>query len=139
MSPPLVARDLQDEHVVHVVVRGEPAVLRRRDVRVDLNWMAELRCQVGGEVDEWRPCAMQPLQHQGAAAADLGQDSVVGCLVRNAGPAPPPRVKRAAGSTVPSLAIRRNGVRRPRRDTSSSTRGRVEQIGEIPIEVAPVG
>ena len=38
-----------------------------------------------------------------------------------AAPAPPPRVNLLAGRTVPSLAIRRNGVRRPRRETSSST------------------
>src|SRR5258705_164185 len=36
---------------------------------------------------------MKALQHQGAAAAHLGQDSVVGCLVRDAG-------SRAATSTA---------------------------------------
>ena len=82
---------------------------------------------------------MKTLQYQRAAAAHLGQDSVVGCLVGNASSRASPRVKREAGSTVPSFAIRRNGVRRPRRDTSSSIARALEKIGEIPIEVSASG
>jgi hypothetical protein len=40
--PPLVARDLKDEYIMHVVVGGEPSVLRRRDVRIDLNWVTQV-------------------------------------------------------------------------------------------------
>jgi hypothetical protein len=124
---------------MYVVVRSEPAVLRGRDVRIDLNRVAQLCCQVGGKVDEWRPCAMKALQHQGAAAAHLRQDSVVGCLVRNAG-------SRAAAPREAGSRKHRSILRHPEEWSAQAAAGhelvdpgRVEQIGEIPIELALSG
>ena len=54
-------------------------------------------------------------------------------------PAPPEVVNRFGSTTAPSLAIRRNGVRRPRRDSSSSTAGRSSRSEkELPVSAARV-
>ena len=61
-DPALLSGRLQDEHVVHVVVRIEAAVGRRRDVGVGLNGMAEIvdhartKSMSGGH-SRCRPCS----------------------------------------------------------------------------------
>src|SRR5512132_2044113 len=62
--PPLLAFDLQDKDVVHIVVSAEALVLGRSDVRVCLYGMAEFGGEPLTELENWRPDAMQGLQHQ---------------------------------------------------------------------------
>ena len=47
-------------------------------------------------------------------------------------PAPPEVVNRFGSTTAPSLAIRRNGVRSPRRDSRSSTASRSSRSVKVP-------
>ena len=79
--PALAPGDLQDEHVVDVVVRREALVLRRGDVGVDLHRVAELGGQPGAEVDQRRPGAVQGLQHERGAVGERAEHLVVGDLV----------------------------------------------------------
>ena len=76
---------------MNVVMGCEALVLRRRDVRVDLNRMAKLVGEPCREVDERRPRSVQALEHQRRAIRERGQHLVVGRLVRN----------RGAGSSTP--------------------------------------
>jgi hypothetical protein len=80
---------------------------------------------------------MEALQHQGAAAAHLGQDAVVGGLILGA----------STGASAPREAGGREhrpvlGHSKERRAQASAGHelvdgARVEQIGEVLIEVAP--
>ena len=69
--PPLVTGDLDDEHVVHVVVRVEATGLRGCDVGVDLAGMADVGDQLPSEVSEGCPGAVQPLQHDRRARREF--------------------------------------------------------------------
>ena len=130
-APVLATGDLQDEDVVDVVVRREALVLRRGDVGVDLHRMAQLaRLSRAANSTSGGQVRCSACRTSVAPSARAREHLVVGRLVADVAPAPPPRVKRAGGSTVPSLAIRRKGVRRPRRETSSSTAAGVEQVVE---------
>jgi hypothetical protein len=82
---------------------------------------------------------METLQYQRAAAAHLGQDSVVGCLVGNAS---------SRASSPREAGRRKHGpVLRHSEEWGAQAAaghelvdpGRVEQIGEIPIELALSG
>ena len=82
MDPPaLLARDLQDEDVVDVVVRGEALRLGGCDVGVDLNRVAEIGGQGAREVDERRPQPMQSLEHDRVPVEEQREHPVVGDLV----------------------------------------------------------
>ena len=82
MDPPaLLARHLQDEDVVHVVVRRETLRRRGSDVGVDLDRVAQVGGQCSGEVDERRPQPVQALQHDGVAVEEQLEHPVVGHLV----------------------------------------------------------
>ena len=48
-APLLLTGDLQDEDVVDVVVVGEALILRRRDIGIDLDRVAEVVSEVRGE------------------------------------------------------------------------------------------
>ena len=81
-EPPLLPRDLQYEHVVHVVVVAEALRLRRGHVGVDLDGVAEVRGERLGEVDDRRVRAVQGLQHdRRAVREEPGQCGVVDLVV----------------------------------------------------------
>jgi hypothetical protein len=82
----LAPGDLEDEDVVHVVVRAEAARPRGCDVGVALRRVAELGGEPGGEVDDGRPRAVEPLQHDRGAVREEGGDGVVADLVADLGP-----------------------------------------------------
>jgi hypothetical protein len=69
--PALAAVDLEDEHVVGVVVDAEPARSGRGDVGVDLDGVGQGELEVAGEADQRRPEAVQALQHDGGAGVEL--------------------------------------------------------------------
>src|SRR5512133_748898 len=65
MNPPaLLTLDLQNKHVMDVVVRAEALVLRGSDVRICLDGVAELGCQPLAELQDGRPDTMQCLQDE---------------------------------------------------------------------------
>jgi hypothetical protein len=137
--PSLVAGDLKDEDIVHVVVGGKPSILRWRDVRVDLNRMTQVGGQVSGKVDKWRPGAMKTLQHQRAAAAQLGQDPVVGRLIGDAcSRASSPR-EAGRGKNGPVLCHPEERGAQAAAGHELVDRGSVEELGEVPIELALSG
>src|SRR4051812_1653565 len=80
-DPALRAGDLQHEHVVDVVVRGEPPRLLRRDVRVDLHGMPELAAQRPGEGHERWPEPVQRLQDERVPGYEQIEDSFVANLI----------------------------------------------------------
>ena len=135
-GPVLAPGHLQDEHVVNVVMRREALVLRRGDVRVDLDRMAELVGEPCGEVDERRPRSVQALEHQRRAIRERGQHLVVGRLVRD----------RGAGSSAPGERSRRSDravlrhaqERRPQPTLGHQLvdRGGVDQVGEARRELS---
>jgi hypothetical protein len=137
--PPLVAGDLKNEDIMHVVVGGEPSIFRRRDVRIDLNWMTQLCGQVGGKVDDWRPGAMKALQHQRAAAAQLGQDPVVGRLICDASSRAASPREAGRGKHGPVLCHSEEWGAQAAAGHEVVDRGRVEEIGEVPIELGLSG
>src|SRR6202012_420292 len=69
--PALLSRDLDDEDVVYVVMRVEPARRRRGDVRVDLDRMPDVGDELAGEGRERLPRPVKSLQHQCRAVAEL--------------------------------------------------------------------
>ncbi len=86
--PALGARDLEDEDVVDVVVRGEPGRRRRGDVGVDLHRVAEVGVEAGREVGDRRPGAVHALEHDGVAVGEERRDAVVTQLVGDLGADP---------------------------------------------------
>ena len=90
-APVLLAGHLQDEDVVDVVVRAEPAGGRRRDVGVDLRRVAQVGGQLVGELDQRRPQPVQALQDDGAAVGEQPQHRVGGHLVADLGAGAPGR------------------------------------------------
>ena len=58
---------LQDEHVVGVGVHREALGAGRREVGVGLAGVAELELELGDEVGDRGPVALEPLQHDGGA------------------------------------------------------------------------
>jgi hypothetical protein len=84
-APALGAGDLQDEHVVHVVVVVEAARLRRRDVGVDLDGVAEVGDELLGERHDRGPGAVQGLQHERGAVGEQCREAGVVDLVGDAG------------------------------------------------------
>ena len=130
-APVLLAGHLQHEDVVHVVVRAEPARGRRGDVGVDLRGVARGRRRAGRRT------------RSAAATAGAGPAGRRCCRRRTAAgrrrrrPGRRSRrrrrrrsVNRFGSTTAPSLAIRRNGVRRPAAGEQLVDRGQVEQVGE---------
>jgi hypothetical protein len=87
--PPLLTGDLQDEHVVDVVVVAEALVLRWCDIGVDLHGVAELTGERLGELDDRAPGPVQPLEHEGRALGEVVQHGVVTHLVRDGRTDPP--------------------------------------------------
>ena len=94
--PVLLPRDLQNEDIVHVVVRIESAGGGWGDVRVHLGGMAEVIDELPGEVGQRRPGAVQPLEHQGGAAGEFVEHLVGTDLVGDLG-AEAARCRVAAG------------------------------------------
>jgi hypothetical protein len=80
-DPVLAPGELQDEHVVHVVMGREPARGRWRHVSVGLDRVPELLRQRHGEVDHRGPRAVQRLQHHGGALGEERGHLVVMDLV----------------------------------------------------------
>ena len=121
---------------MHVVVVGEALVLRGSDVGVGLDGVPEVGGQLLAEVDDRRPDAVQCLQHQRGAAAK--SEVSLSSLTWSAMPAPRPpgAVKAAWVSVLPSLATRRNGVRRPRSLRSSSTDASVRRSAKPLVSAA---
>ena len=84
-APAFGAVDLQHEHVMGVVVGGEALVAGRRQVRVDLQRLAQFGAEPAGEVDQRRPDPVQALQDERGAVRVQLQDLVVDHLVADLG------------------------------------------------------
>jgi hypothetical protein len=80
-APTLVAGDLQDEDVVHVVVVAEAGVLGRGDVGVHLHGVAQLGREVLRERQHRVPGPVQPLEDDRGPVGEQGEQLVVGGLV----------------------------------------------------------
>ena len=80
-DPALLARDLQHEHVVDVVVVAEALVLRRGHVRVRLHRVPEVGGQPLAEGHHRRPHPVQCLQHHRRAVGEQPDQRVVADLV----------------------------------------------------------
>ena len=70
-DPAFLSGHLQDEHVMHVVMRIEAAIGGRRDVCVRLHRMAQIIDGLADEFDERRPQPVQTLQHNRCARGEL--------------------------------------------------------------------
>ena len=119
-TPALTAGDLQDEHIVSVVMGGESLGLWRGDVGVDLHGMPKVLGQSCGQFADRRPGPVQSLKHDRRSVSEQTHDGIVLHLVRDrraraAGPGEP-----RPGRTRPSFASRMKGVRNPRWLNSSS-------------------
>ena len=141
--PALLAGDLQHEDVVHVVVVAEPLVLRRGDVRVGLDGMAELGRQLLAERDDRRPDPVQALQHHGRAVGEQPDQLVVADLIGDAG-AHPAGCGEASGpagccrSWPPAGTGSADRARRPARRSSRRPAGRrTSRAGRRPPTAGP--
>ena len=125
-DPALLAGELEDEDVVDVVVRGEPARRRGRDVRVDLDRVPELAGQRSGEVDDRRPEPMERLQHDRRAVGEEARDRGVVDLVadRRADP---------AGPRVPA-AVDDDAVLRHPEERRAEAAARQELVDSVEVE-----
>ena len=74
-EPALLARDLEREDLVRVVVHGQPLRAARRVVRVRLRRMTELRLELAAVAREREPEMVQPLEHDRRAGLELGEDA----------------------------------------------------------------
>ena len=72
-EPALLARDLEREDVVRVVVDGQALRLARREVRVRLRRVAELALEHAAELGEGWPVEVQPLEDERRARLELGR------------------------------------------------------------------
>ena len=87
-APLLLARNLHDEDVVHVIVRVEPAGLSGRHVGVDLARVADVGGEPAREIGDRRPGAVKPLQHDGRTRRELSEHLGRVDLVTNLGAEP---------------------------------------------------
>ena len=109
--PLLGAGGLEDEDVVGVGVHGEALRAGRREVGVGLARVAELELELGDQLGQRRPVAVQPLEDDGRAVVEqrrapcaASTSPVSGWPARVA-----PRVYDDSGSTAPSWASRTAG------------------------------
>jgi hypothetical protein len=84
--PPLLAFNLQDKDVVHVVMSAETLVLGWSDVCVGLYGMAEFRGESLRELKNWWPDAMQGLEHQCGSVGKEPDELVIADLIGNSRP-----------------------------------------------------
>ena len=131
----LLAGHLQDEDVVDVVVRAEPARGRRGDVGVDLGGVAQVGGQLVGELDQRRPEAVQALQHHRAAVGEQPQDRVRGHLVGDLGAGAAGRREPLRVDDDAVLRDAEEGRAQPARGEQLVDRREVEQVGEGPAGV----
>ena len=122
--PLLGAVGLEDEDVVAVGVDGEALRAGRRQVGVGLARVAELELELGDQVAQRRPVAVQPLQHHGGAGVELGEQpsGVDQAGQRLAG-------ERGAGARVARLGQHRAVARQP--DGRRTDRGLGQQVVDV--------
>ena len=85
-DPALLARDLEHEDVVDVVVRREPPRGGWRHVRVDLHGMADVVPQASRELDHGRPDAVERLEDDRRPVGEEPCDRRLVDLVPDRGP-----------------------------------------------------
>jgi len=73
-EPAFLARDLEREYVVRVVVDREALRRPRREVGVRLRRMAELRLELPAELRERLPVQVQALEDDRRTILELGED-----------------------------------------------------------------
>jgi hypothetical protein len=95
-EPALLARDLEREDVVRVVVDRQALRGARREVGIRLRRMAELGFQRPAELRERLPVQVQALEDDRRAVLELGEDTLDICGARE-GLRPPGEVLRVVG------------------------------------------
>src|SRR5687767_3018105 len=70
-APSLPAAQLQDQHIVMVIVRFEATRARRRQVQIRSNLMAQIAHQLETQDREWRPVAISIGKQERRAACML--------------------------------------------------------------------
>ena len=120
-EPPLLARDLEREHLVRVVVDGQSLRPARRVVGVRLRGVAEVRLELPAVARERQPEVVQPLEHDRGAGFELREHA------RDVGDARerPPAARRGRScsrtTVAPAFTSRKPGVRIPVSVISRST------------------
>ena len=125
-EPALLACDLEDEHVMGVVVHGEALRASRRVVGVGLHRQPDRVLELPAEDGQRKPVDVQRLQDDGRAGLPLGEDAGdVGGLRERAAATGRPRCRRRRRAARPRGRAGRPGTgsrwsrpaarRRPRR------------------------